>query len=136
MKKRTKKTATLVAAALSPLVIGAGAEVKAALTAPDHFNCYNVEGDSVATTATLTDQFTELTEYKVLRPQYLCNPVDKNGEGISNFQDHLVCYDIRSKEQILEEHTVTNQFGSSQILKVRHAEMLCVPSCKDNDCEG
>jgi hypothetical protein len=61
----------------------------------NHFKCYRVRGRGfVSRTATIADQF-EAQTVKVLKPYALCNPVDKNGEGIPDPTDHLTCCTLK-----------------------------------------
>ena len=66
----------------------------------------------------------------------LCNPVDKNGEGISDATAHLVCYSIKDVAKPKQPKFVArsvqadNQFGSLQ-LKATKSSSLCVPSEKN-----
>ena len=107
--------------------------------ATDHFKCYKVSLEEPPqgqfrgkNQPGLEDQF-EQESTKVLRPVLLCNPVDKNGEGIKNAADHLICYKTRSQDKPQFEQRgvlVHNQFGA-QRLKVRNRDnLLCVPSLK------
>jgi hypothetical protein len=68
----------------------------------------------------------------------LCNPVDKDGEGIINSGAHLTCYRIRKvggddDDDNDRDVSVENQFGP-QLLEVESRRHLCVPSSK-NDVE-
>jgi len=63
----------------------------------------------------------------------LCTPVDKNGEGIVDEENHLMCYDIKKlkddpKFEKLSVFT-NNQFGPED-LEVKKQKQLCVPSLK------
>ena len=105
----------------------------------DHFKCYEVqitEGTPafVPTQVTVVDQFDQSKLYDVLQPVLLCNPVDKNGEGIANSDDHLVCYEVLPAAGEPEHVRVNgihidNQFGALQLDAVEGNE-LCVPSEK------
>ena len=98
----------------------------------DHYKCYDVSDDTIiGATVSLADQFQERSQ-EVKKPRFLCNPVDKNGEGIVNSTDHLVCYAIFPNQNVGEEVSVSNQFGSHG-LKVKKDQMLCVPSSKSGD---
>jgi len=83
----------------------------------------------------LTDQFGDGI-FEVKKPERLYNPVDKNGEGISDLFTHLVGYKINAEDDDEEEDDVianvlvTNQFGDI-ILDVEEAKFLLVPSTKD-----
>ena len=95
----------------------------------DHYKCYDVVGEPLKdTTVSLVDQFQEVDQ-KVLKPRFLCNPVDKNDEGIINPIGHLVCYGIQVNRSVEEEVFVVNQFGEHS-LRVKKDHMLCVPSLK------
>jgi len=98
----------------------------------DHFLCYNVAGKRMMDEqVTLKDQFSD-TERRVLVPLTLCVPVDKNGEGITDSDTHLVCYEVqgeRGERPVNVEVLVTNQFGE-QTLRVQRPNVLCVPSTK------
>jgi Bacterial Ig-like domain (group 1) len=103
----------------------------------DHFKCYKTK--QVGTTfdprqVVLTDQF-NTERVNVVRPEAFCNPVDKNGEGISDPAAHLTCYKIRDvrgdefpkfDERRVE---VTDQFGTRTLL-VKKVRTLCLPSSK------
>jgi hypothetical protein len=96
--------------------------------AADHYKCYTGTFPRFAPReVTLVDQFvTERT--RVTKPRFVCNPVDKNGEGINDRLNHLKCYTIRGK-RLARSATVTNQFRTGSV-RTRKAEMLCVPSMK------
>ncbi len=96
----------------------------------DHFKCYKVRGSGFAgLTVILTDQFGS-TQTSVIKPAHLCNPVDKNGEGIFDPETHLTCYKIQDDPRFQRrEVVVTNQFGE-QTLLVTAPSLLCVPSDK------
>ena len=71
----------------------------------------------------------------VLRPYRLCNPVDKNNEGIIDPTEHQMCYQIRDQVTASprfrrREVRVENQFGV-QTLVVTRPETLCVPASKN-----
>src|SRR6185503_14848721 len=58
----------------------------------NHFKCYRIRTDRFQQrNVTLVDQFVTSTA-TVLRPDRLCNPADKNGEGIDDPTAHLMCY--------------------------------------------
>jgi hypothetical protein len=125
----------------------------------DHFACYKVEpsrhnGDddnengeghrglrgqdegkengSHGSTVTVETQF-ETVEVDVRQPRELCAPADKNREnpGAENHADHLLCYEIKSRQKFKERDTfLNNQFGE-QRFQVRRRDLLCVPSQKN-----
>ena len=107
----------------------------------DHFLCYRVKlpkGTEFPKDiqVTLTDQFidpdSELFDLK--RPRRLCNPVDKNGEGTKNPENHLICYDVkRSEGAPKHEGTVVflnDQFGEVENWEAKREKELCVPAEK------
>jgi len=70
----------------------------------------------------------------VKKPRYLCNPVNKNNEGIHNSVSHLMCYQIKQvkgdpKFVKVVGVFVNNQFGPEQ-LDVKAPAELCVPALK------
>lgn len=64
----------------------------------DHYKCYRVKLSKGAAKfpkglqASVVDQFQQPKLYDLKRPTRLCTPVDKNGEGIKDPADHLMCY--------------------------------------------
>jgi hypothetical protein len=102
-----------------------------ALPAPaDHFQCYDIKRSTKLDPqpiVDLEDQFAIRENVKVKKKASLyCTPVDKNGEGIVNPDNHLTCYKIK-KYKPNRKVTVENQFGE-QSFKLEHSELLCVPS--------
>jgi hypothetical protein len=83
------------------------------------------------------DQFGS-TETKLVRPGLFCNPVNKNGEGISNPSTHLTCYDralLTKWDRTPEQLTATDQFGE-WALDVRSQWLkYCVPSVDVTDLQ-
>jgi cysteine-rich repeat protein len=109
-------------------------------TAPaiDHYQCYDVKGGAGtrAGGVIVQDQLGTLT-VDVKRPRWLCNPVDKNGEGLVDPEAHLMCYTVRAKPSFADftgPIWFANQFRSG-IIEARRPEgtkvtELCVPSVK------
>jgi hypothetical protein len=96
----------------------------------DHYKCYKTRlAESERQRVALTDQFME-TESEVVRGLRLCNPVDKNSEGICDPTAHLSCYKIKEPRMDRVDVIVENQFGT-QALTVKRADSLCVPAEKD-----
>ena len=104
----------------------------------DHYKCYKVKDLKNPkfvrnTTATLTDQFginDGIVEAK--KPFVFCNPVDKNGEGILNTDDHLTCYKVKGPKLLPGSRPnleIVNQLGTLQ-LQAKKAFLLCLPSTK------
>jgi hypothetical protein len=98
---------------------------------PDHYSCYMVdEKKSLGkTVVSLVDQFTA-EDVVVKKAREICVPVDKNGEGITNPDNHLVCYDVFSKERVEKDVLVKNQFGEQKLRVKWKVKRLCVPSLK------
>ena len=105
----------------------------------DHYKCYSVRitpgtppfppGVQVF----VVDQFDQPKLYDVVRQISLCNPVDKNGEGIKNLEAHLMCYVVApavgEPPHVRVKGFTNNQFGPERFLTVAERE-LCVPSEK------
>lgn len=124
-----------VAALTLPAGSGAEAHEKAAMAKGNHFKCYPILDwtEWQPQGAALKDQFGR-SEARAMTPKLLCNPVDKNGEGIVDKDDHLVCYQIHDDPsgsfQRVREVAVQNQFGQTQLWVGVPAETLCLPSMK------
>jgi hypothetical protein len=113
------------------------------LAAPDlldHYKCYDVRGvfgeRFEPRTVTVDDQF-ESKQAIVQKPVSLCNPVDKNGEGVPDPSCHLVCYrllDPVRPRMDPRDVTVSDQFGTMGLRAIsgtcRKIGLLCVPSTK------
>src|SRR5437879_2684464 len=85
----------------------------------DHFKCYKTRDMSsplfAPRTVTLADQF-GTTNASVVRPLRLCNPTDKNGEGIGDPTAHLMCYSIREPSASYPTVLARNQFGDQTVI--------------------
>jgi hypothetical protein len=98
---------------------------------PDHYECYDTKGGQTRVNGvTIEDEFgTMIVDLK--RPSQLCIPADKNGEGISDPADHLMCYEVRlttsSPFTAAGAVFVDNQFGPDAFEAFRPRE-LCVPA--------
>ena len=124
-----------------PLDIGAPKELcvpTEKLIAPgpidgDHFRCWEAtdpSGGAPGVSVDLIDQFQNLNTV-VMDPFRLCNPADKNGEGIANPDDHLVCYLLQPPGGFLGVPIpIQNQFFPLTTVDVGTAKGLCVPSAK------
>lgn len=133
-------TATGTMAVIGPTVTGLDALAwSPPVAAADHFQCYSAKREHeddkiVGPDVTLQDQF-GTTVKTVKKPKLLCAPVSKNGEGITNPDNHLVCYQIKKSSRAPGDKfepldvQVDNQFGK-QILTVKKSKLLCVPSAK------
>ena len=96
---------------------------------PEHYECYRVVGQNRPIPVQLKDQFGSGSA-RVVRPMFLCNPVQKNNQEIRDPRTHLVCYQIIGPRPVNKLVKVVNQFGSLE-LKVAVAQLLCVPSLKE-----
>jgi hypothetical protein len=98
--------------------------------AADHYLCYGVQawnGHPLPPAVKLQDQF-GAGQTPLLKPRYLCNPVDKNGEGIQDKEAHLVCYDVKPNIK-KKDVNFANQFGEGRLV-LAAPSLLCVPSKK------
>ncbi len=109
----------------------------------NHFKCYRVRQTPGAPGFTernvqLADQF-EIKATTVIKPFVLCNPVDKNGEGVPDPTNHITCYKIRDlggqPPFAPQQPNVTDQFVVQDLQTSRRTEcgrtrLLCVPSSK------
>jgi hypothetical protein len=99
----------------------------------DHFKCYGVKRISGFEPAAgiLSDQFITGKSFELRKPSQVCTPVDKNGEGLQNPDNHLLCYTLRIKPSYRGEGIgVNNQLGAA-ILDITGERELCVPSSKE-----
>jgi len=121
----------------SLFVVGAALAITFALAAPsraalDHYKCYKIKKDSIAApppTVADVDQFGTTTD-TVSKPFLWCNPVSKNGSGIIDPIDHLLCYKIKGDAPNPPPHLeTTNQFGTSTLF-AKKPFLLCVPGTK------
>lgn len=103
----------------------------------DHFLCYKTTPTKgtpkfAPRTVSLADQF-ETKEFDVTKPLRLCNPADKNGEGINDPDTHLEGYKIQAMPGTpkFDKHSVkvTNQFGDFFVNTIR-PDRLLVPTAK------
>ena len=106
----------------------------------NHYKCYKVAQGAPKFTERevgLVDQF-ETKATMVMRPRLLCNPVDKNGEGIVDGANHLTCYiikDVAGQPEFEQQQVdVMDQFGEQDLNTLRgecrKTSFLCVPSTK------
>ncbi len=111
----------------------------------DHFKCYRVEladdaPEFESVQVFVQDQFIESQFgqprlFDVVEPIRLCNPVDKDGEGITDANTHLMCYEVAPADgkpkfkKVKRIHT-NNQFGPLRVFAIK-AKELCVPSEKE-----
>jgi hypothetical protein len=102
----------------------------------NHFKCYRVRAKGFTKrTVSVVDQF-ETQTATLVKPKFLCNPVDKNGEGIVDPSNHIACYIIKAGAAFTpQDVTVTDQFaeqaGHALTGECRKRALLCVPSEKN-----
>ena len=109
----------------------------------NHFKCYKVRTTQRTPAFTprnvsVADQFEDKMA-SAFTPALLCNPVDKNGEGMPFPENHLTCFKIKDlpgqptfQPQPIE---VTDQFVTEDLNISRRADcsrvrLLCVQSSK------
>jgi hypothetical protein len=104
----------------------------------DHFLCYAVRTgwrDFDPIEVSLADAF-QTSERLLKKAKSLCNPVDKNGEGILDPATHLTCYDVKPRKhgsaprRLNLDVLVSNQFDAEQRFGVKKPRTVCVPSQK------
>jgi hypothetical protein len=106
----------------------------------NHFKCYKVKQQGpkwIQQEVDVTDQF-ETKVTRLIKPSFLCDPVDKNGEGIPCEENHLVCYRIKDGpgQPAFERRQVdiVDQFNDQPLNALRgdcqKAGYFCVPSTK------
>jgi hypothetical protein len=108
----------------------------------NHFKCYRAhrsQGEQFPEQeVALVDQF-ETKDTVVTRPFLLCNPVNKNGEGVPHPSQHLTCYKITDAPGQPpfepQQPNVTDQFVVMDLQTKRRTDcgqtrILCVPSNK------
>ena len=96
----------------------------------DHYACYRLSPAKQfkQQRVKLADQFGKSVA-TVVREQFLCAPVEKNGGPISNKQDHLLCYVVTGGKNAGKNVVITNQFGKA-VMAVGGTTQICVPSLK------
>ncbi|MDJ0848781.1 MAG: hypothetical protein QNK04_10410 [Myxococcota bacterium] len=95
----------------------------------DHFKCYEATGPSLGADIDWSDQF-QGVGVTLLDPFLLCNPADKNGEGIMNTDDHLVCYRANPAVPFEFQTDVVTQFDPGGPVTIFEAFAFCAPSSK------
>jgi hypothetical protein len=106
----------------------------------DHFRCYpgkTAKGTPKfeSRTVRLVDDFEDKSTV-VSAVASLCNPADKQGEGIADATAHLACYkiaDAKGQPKLSPAEVVTSDQFGSLALRLSAAAALCVPSEKDGE---
>lgn len=112
----------------------------------DHYKCYTAKRSKGSAKlarglqVTVEDQFEAPAKiYNVRKPRLLCNPVDKNGEGIKNPDGHMMCYTVKpasSQPKHVRRRGIStaDQFVIHK-MDTRQEEFLCVPSLTNPPAE-
>ena len=127
------------------LLVPASMDTQSPVTAPlpfahdvDHYKCYKARITKRSPkywpkdVQLGIDDELESRAYDIRRPNALCTPVDKNGEGIKDPTRHMMCYQARRAKGEAKHtfaigvHTAT-QFGQGQ-RDTRKVESVCVPA--------
>lgn len=98
------------------------------------FKCYSSEPKGTPPPPipmTVTDLFTgAVANVEVLRPFELCNPANKDREGVPDPVSNLECYEIQGDDPAGTTVSVSTQFGT-YTLGLVNAKTLCVPAVTD-----
>jgi hypothetical protein len=62
------------------------------------------------------------------RVKQFCNPVDKNGEGITKAGVHLTCYETRPRPSVNPQVITNDQFGELELDVTKQRTQICVPT--------
>jgi hypothetical protein len=103
----------------------------------NHYKCYKVKITPgtpkfpKGVQGTVADQFNSPPKVlSVRKPKHLCNPVNKNSEGIKDPTKHLVCYQVKGApgqpKHVRRSLFTNNQFGPGAMVTINERE-LCVP---------
>lgn len=130
MTRLTKILLSVAGVALATALGGSAVRAQDGALPIDHYKVYNVEPKySLGLPVFLRDQFGE-SQVQVLFLDRFANPVDKNGEGIRNFDLHYSWWRIDSP-QPLRAALVGNQFGQDQEFRLGDAVYLLNPALKN-----
>lgn len=134
-----KKLMTIVV--LAPLLVltaGGGEEARGSsseIPTVDHYKCYSAKTKPGTPRfepqeVLLADQF-ETKVTKVLRSDFVCTPVSKDGSEIIDPETHLKCYFIKEALPLFEPQDVAvqDQLGN-EIVTLFKPQLLCVPAKK------
>jgi hypothetical protein len=96
-----------------------------------HYKCY--QGKDLKTppfarlAADTADQF-GFASIDVQKLEFVCTPVDKNGEGIANASVHFACYQVKASELPPRPAVeLSTQFQTSRF-EVKKSKLLCLPT--------
>lgn len=112
----------------------------------DHYECYTVKlsaGEEKFPQdlhAQVIDQFSQSTLYDIQKPTALCNPVDKNGEGINDLDTHLMCYEAVVVPKICAATAPANPNNACKAEEdcggVARQSSFCQPQAKPDKVSG
>jgi hypothetical protein len=104
------------------------------LNKANRYLCYVV--DTISTSADIKpvevrDQFGR-GKATILKPRYVCNPVDIDGKGIADRLTHITCYEARTPIKPRGPLVISNDFERARPaeLSVKEAHLVCVASTK------
>jgi hypothetical protein len=100
----------------------------------NHFRCVTVEPSRgtprfIKRTVTIDDQF-GTHQVTVKAPRTLCVPTSKDGGGIKNPDDHLLCYHVTSLPRVRPRGVHTSNEVGVEDRRLAGGVALCVPSLK------
>ena len=78
---------------------------------------------------TVVDQ-TGADTCELKKPFLLCDPVDKNGGGVSDPTAHLCCYKAKCTAKPAVNYQITDQFGTITV-STKKPKFLCNPCIKN-----
>lgn len=90
----------------------------------DHFKCYRARSASHIANVVNGDGWSGLGSIR--RVSAFCNPVDKNGEGIIDPTNHLLCARLSGRDPVKRDVVVDNQFGEQMLTAIK-AKEICFP---------
>lgn len=140
-EKEMKLAVKLLVAGALVLCVSAEARAQAGALPLDHFMCYRAKAPKGTPKfvpipgVTLRDQFETVT-FDVKKPLDICNPADKNGEGIKDPSTHLKAYAIKpmrdSAKPAERKSLVKDQFHRNGLrVLTKRAQILLVPTSKN-----
>ncbi len=108
----------------------AACDPTAVFNTPDHFQCYEIDKQtniSSLPVVSLNDQFGYKEKVNLENKAKLyCTPVDKNGEGIVDYDSTFTCYNV-DNAKTAQDMEIGNPFGKQEF-SLKNSKLLCVPS--------
>jgi hypothetical protein len=116
------------------LLVPALKDGEGAIQREQHWKCYDALAPSPGVVVNLLDQFRLESDLAVGMGRFLCNPTEKNNEGVPVFKTiHLACYELLgSGSGSAPTVSLDDQFDELDLTEVLVTvpELLCVPSVK------